>query len=301
MGLTNRIPAIGGIQSAGCAPMVYAWQQGLDTAQPITTPRTHISTLATGDPGRTYTWLRQHMLKGGGGTFESVSDEEAFRAVHILAKLEGLSVEPAAAVAVAGLIRLVRSGQIKPTDVVVVNCSGHTLPVEKEILGEGRVYNLSLATTGVEPQDADASPKLRESPEEGLLAALSEVTTGRFSRILIVDDTPDARRLILRILQTQGDYTFYEAVDGRSAIEIARCEVPDLIVLDLMMPEVDGFAVLDALKQDARTAEIPVIVVTAKELITAEKVRLKGHIHSLMQKGEFMGEDLTEEVKALLG
>jgi len=139
-----------------------------------------------------------------------------------------------------------------------------------------------------------------ETPEEGLLAALSKVTTERFSRIIIVDDTPDARRLIMRILQSQGDYTLFEATDGKQAIEMAKREIPDLIILDLMMPEVDGFAVLDALKQDSQTAEIPVIVVTAKELTADEKTRLKGRIHSLMQKGEFMGDDLADEVKSLL-
>lgn len=289
MGLTDKIPALAGIQSAGCAPMVHAWQQGLDVAEPVRSPRTHITTLSTGDPGRTYTWLRQHMHQDGGGIFESVTDEEAFRTIHIIAKMEGLSIEPASAVAFAGLIKLVRMGVIKPTDVIVVNCTGHTMPIEKEILGEGWSHNVAAPAKG-----------LQETPEEGLLAALSKVTNERFSRILVVDDTPDARRLILRILQSQGNYTLFEAEDGKQAIEMARQQQPDLIVLDLMMPEVDGFAVLDALEDDVRTASIPVIVVTAKELSAEEKTRLQGRIHSLMQKGEFMGDDLSDEVKALL-
>jgi threonine synthase len=297
MGLTNQVPALAGIQSAGCAPMVHAWKQGLDVADPVRSPRTHITTLSTGDPGRTYTWLRQHMLAGGGGVFESVTDEEAFRTIHILAKMEGLSVEPAAAVAFAGLIRLVRAGQIKPSDLVVVNCTGHTMPIEKEILGEGWARNLAPAGAG----EARSSMALPETQEEGLLAALSKVTMERFSRIIIVDDTPDARRLIMRILQSQGDYTLFEATNGREAIEMAQREIPDLIILDLMMPETDGFAVLDSLKQNSQTADIPVIVVTAKELTEEEKNRLKGRVHTLMQKGEFMGDDLADEVKALLG
>lgn len=82
---------------------------------------------------------------------------------------------------------------------------------------------------------------------------------------------------------------------------MAQREIPDLIILDLMMPETDGFAVLDSLKQNSQTADIPVIVVTAKELTEEEKNRLKGRVHTLMQKGEFMGDDLADEVKALLG
>ena len=289
MNLIDRIPAMAHIQAEGCAPMVHAWLQGRAEADAIRSPRTLITTLATGDPGRTYTLLRARMLDGGGGTFESVSDEEAFRTLHIVAKMEGLSIEPAAAVAFAGLIKMARAGQIKPTDVVVVNCSGHTMPIEKMILGDNWARDLQVS-----PQ------ALRDTPEEGLFAALSRVTAERFPSVAIVDDTPDARRLIRRILQSQGDFTLFEAANGREAIELAIRELPDLIILDLMMPEMDGFAVLDALKNDARTASIPVIVVTAKELTAEEKDRLHGRIHTLMQKGEFLNDDLLDEVTALL-
>lgn len=288
MGWIDRIPKIGVIQVEGCAPMVNAWKQGREIAIPIQSPRTHIATLATGDPGRTYTLLRNWMLEGSGGAFESVSDEEAFRAVHFLAKMEGMSVEPAAAVACAGLIKLVRSGQIKPHEVVVMNISGHTLPVERTILGEG--WSRSVVV----------SEAMQAGAEEGLLAALSKITIDRFPRIAIVDDHPEARRLIRRILQSQGDYTLFEAASGREAIELAQREHPDLIILDLMMPEVDGFGVIEALQAQPETAEIPIIVVTAKELTPAEKERLRGHIQSLMQKGDFMSDDLLDEVRALL-
>ncbi|MFC1879624.1 pyridoxal-phosphate dependent enzyme, partial [Chloroflexota bacterium] len=287
MGLIDRVPAIAGIQTEGCSPMVKAWAQNKDTAAPVISPRTHIATLSTGDPGRTYTILRQRMLEDG-GIFESVSDEEAFRTMHILAKLEGLSVEPAAAVAFAGLIKLVRAGQIKSTDVIVVNCTGHTMPIERTILGEGWARNVVLPS------------RVKETtPEEGLLSALNRVTADRFPRVLIVDDTEEARRLIRRILQSQGNFTIMEAANGRQALEIATKEIPDLILLDLMMPEIDGFGVLDLLKANSQTAPIPVVVVTAKELTAEEKTRLSGQIHSLMQKGEFMDDDLLDEVRSL--
>jgi threonine synthase len=66
-----------------------------------------------------------------------------------------------------------------------------------------------------------------------------------------------------------------------------------------MMPKIDGFDVLDALEDNVETATIPVVVVTAKELIPDEKSRLSGQIHALMQKGEFMNDDLLEEVRFL--
>jgi len=289
MGLIDRVPAICGIQTEGCSPIASAWKENKDTATPVVSPRTHIATLSTGDPGRTYTLLRERMLNGGGGLFDSVSDEEAFRTIHILAKLEGISVEPASAVAFAGLIKLVRNGQIKSTDVIVVNCTGHTMSIERSILGDGWARNIVLPTQVEESR-----------PEEGLLAALNRVTADRFPSVLIVDDTEEARRLIRRILQSQGNYAISEAANGRQAIEIAQKELPDLIILDLMMPELDGFAVLDALKANSKTAPIPVVVVTAKDLTPEEKTRLSGQIDSLMQKGEFMNDELLEEVKALI-
>jgi threonine synthase len=289
MGITSRVPAMANIQAQGCAPMVHAWRQGLDIAEPVRSPRTHIATLSTGDPGRTYTLLYQRMRQEGKGICEMVSDEETFRTMHILAKMEGISVEPASAVAFAGLIKLVRAGVIKPSDVVVVNCSGHTMPIEKSILGDHRTRSLIV------PPEASV-----EMPEEGLLAALTRVTSDRFSKIAIVDDHADARRLIRRILQAQGNYTIIEVTNGKDAIEVAQLQMPDMIILDLMMPDVDGFSVLDALKNNPETGSIPVIVVTAKELTKDEKIRLHGRIHSLMHKGEFLNDDLTDEVAAIL-
>jgi len=289
MGLTDRNPAVASVQSAGCAPMVHAWKQDKNVADPVTSPRTHIATLATGDPGHTYTILRERMLQGGGGTFESVTDEQAFRAIHVLAKMEGLSMEPASAVAFAGLIKMARSGKIKPTDVVVVNMTGHTMPVEKTILGEGWVQDIEIP---------EKPPEVK--PEEGLLSALSRITPKRYSNIAIVDDHSHARRLIRRILQSQGEYTIFEAANGREAVELAQKEELDVMVLDLMMPEMDGFSVLDALKADEKTASISVIVVTAKTLTADEKARLRGRIHTLMRKGEFLDEELAGEIDSLL-
>ncbi len=290
MGWIDAVPKIAMLQSEGCAPMTQAWKDNLDVAQAVNVPRTRIETLATGDPGRTYTILRQKMLAGRGGTVESVTDEEAFRAIHLMAKMEGLSIEPAAAVSIAGVIKMIRAGQIRPDDVVVVNCTGHTMPVEGSILGDDWARDVFLPSTEA----------LEESQEEGLLAALQQVAAERFPRIAIVDDQPEVRQLIRRILQSQGEYELFEACNGREAVELAQREHPNLMILDLMMPELDGFSVLNALQSQAETADIPVIVVTAKELTTVEKEQLKGHIQTLMQKGDFMSDELLEEVKSLL-
>jgi threonine synthase len=288
LGMIDRIPAMAPIQADGCAPMVESWRKGLETAEPVLSPKTRIETLATGDPGRTYVMLRKQVNETH-GVFESVSDEDAFRAMHVLAKMEGISAEPAAAVAFAGLFKLVRAGIIKSSDTVVVNCTGHTLPAEQFLFGEGWTRDVDLQRQEITP-----------TPQEGLLSALNNVTPNRFPRVVVVDDTPEARRLIRRILQSQGDFEISEATNGREAIELVTRERPDLVILDLMMPEVDGFAVLDSLRGKPETANIPVIVATAKELTVDEKSRLQGQIQSLMLKGDFLNDEFLEEVRSLI-
>jgi threonine synthase len=287
MGWISHIPNIAIIQPDGCSPMTQAWRANLETA-PAVQPETTISTLATGDPGRSYALLREKIMQTG-GTFESVSDAEAYRALHFLAKMEGLSIEPASGVAVAGLIKMVRSGQITASQSVVVNVSGHTMPVEQDILGNDGAKNVVMP-----------AKKADENAEEGLLAALTRVTSDRYSTVAIVDDNPDVRRLVRRILQSQGNYVLLEAENGVEAVKLIQEKLPDLVILDLMMPELDGFGVMDALQKDPSTADIPVIVVTAKELTQNEKTRLHGHIQSLMQKGNFLSDELLDEVRTLI-
>ncbi len=289
LGLIDRIPALACIQADGCAPMVESWKKGLEKAEPVLSPKTRIETLATGDPGRSYVMLRQQVNETN-GVFESVSDEDAFRAMHVLAKMEGISAEPAAGVAFAGLFKLVRAGVIKPTDTVVVNCTGHTMPAEQFLFGEGWTRDVDL----------QAKQELAPTPQEGLLSALNNVTPNRFPRVVVVDDTSDARRLIRRILQSQGDFEIFEAAGGREAIALIVKEQPDLVILDLMMPEMDGFAVLDELRSKPETANIPVIVATAKALTVDEKRRLQGQIQSLMLKGDFLNDEFLEEVRSLI-
>ena len=286
MGWVDRIPSFAPIQAEGCAPMVNSWKKGLDKAEPIKSPKTRIETLATGDPGRAYEFLRDH-VNNTNGAFESVSDEEAFRAMHVLAKMEGISAEPAAAVAFAGLFKLIRAGVIKPSDTVVVNCTGHTMPAEPSILGDNWSRDIKF-------------PTVEETPQEGLLSALTQVAPERFPKIVIVEDTTEARRLIRRILQSQGNFTIIEATNGREGLDLIQRELPDLIILDLMMPEMDGFTVIESLRANPETAVIPVIVATAKELTPDEKNRLSGQIQSLMQKGDFLNDEFLEEVKSLI-
>lgn len=289
MDLVTRLPKLGIIQVAGCAPMVNSFDAGLEEADPVLNPQTLVSTISTGHPGAAYPYLRRVVLDRG-GAFVKVPDEEVFRAMHVLAKMDGISMEPAAATAFAGLFKMRAEGIVHPRDVVVVNCSGHTFPVEKYLLGDDWQQSVEMV------QGSDAIPFPQE---EGLLASLERLDM-RTRRIAIIEDSVDSARLLRRVLQAQGDYQIEEAHGGHEGLEMIQRSVPDLILLDLMMPGLDGYGVLEALEADERLRGIPVIVVTARDLSSAERHRLGRRVHRSLQKGTFLSTDILDEIAEIL-
>lgn len=287
MGFIDKMPKLAIIQAAGCAPIANSFKAGLSEAESVTDPQTRITTVATGSPGAVYPFLRNVVLEHG-GAMETVTDEEAFRAMHVMAKMDGLSMEPAAAIACAGVFKLLSQQAIKPHEVVVVNVSGHTFPVEKHLLGDRRMRTVGTV-------EAAALSARSQAPREGLMAALNRLDA-RVKRVAIIEDDPDAARLLRRILQARGQYHIFAASDGRAGLDVIRREQPDLILLDLMMPELDGFTLLDIMKKEEDLRDVPVIVVTAKELTPVERRRLDGQVESLLEKGAFMEEDLLEDI-----
>ncbi len=284
LGLVDKMPALGIIQPSGCAPMVRAYNNGRSVVTPVENPETIITTLATGDPGRAYELLF-NLVNENGGAMEDASDEEAFNATRLIARTEGLSVEPATAVAFAGVIKLARRGIIKPNEVVVINCSGHTFPVEKQILGDQFARQVDVSKQGARVS----------VPAEGLLAALQQMDE-RVRKVVVIEDNADAGRLISRILKVQGNYDVHLADGGAEGVLLVERVQPDVVITDLMMPDIDGFSVINALKSDPHTADIPIIVLTAKELTVQERERLGGQIESLLQKGTFMDEELLKSI-----
>jgi CheY-like chemotaxis protein len=87
------------------------------------------------------------------------------------------------------------------------------------------------------------------------------------------------------------------ASNGRDAIDIARRELPDLIILDLMMPEMNGFEVVEALQGQPDTARIPVLVVTAKIITAEDRARLSGYVTAVMEKAAFDPARFAAEVR----
>jgi CheY-like chemotaxis protein len=115
-------------------------------------------------------------------------------------------------------------------------------------------------------------------------------------RVLVVDDDPKAVELIA-IHMGGLAATVLRAHGGHEAIEAARRELPDLIFLDLLMPDVSGFDVIEALKDDSHTARIPIVVVTAKDLTAWDRSTLSGHVMAIMEKPGFDGARFIAEVR----
>ncbi len=137
--------------------------------------------------------------------------------------------------------------------------------------------------------------------EEELLAALARLDQKEEeAKVLVIDDQADDILLIRRILEAQPGYGVIEGHGGQIGIDLVYQHKPDLIILDLMMPEMDGFAVLEALKRDTDTRNIPVIVITAKVLTKEERQRLNGQVEVLLHKGLFTEQELLEDLARAL-
>ena len=91
--------------------------------------------------------------------------------------------------------------------------------------------------------------------------------------ILVIDDDEDIRQFLKRTLETAGGYTVLTAGNGRDGIKQARKKLPDLVLLDIMMPGLDGFDVLKRLKSDYKTMSIPVVILSSE---TSEEIKVKG-------------------------
>jgi len=113
--------------------------------------------------------------------------------------------------------------------------------------------------------------------------------------VLIVDDEPAARELARRNLEQDG-WAVLEAANGAEACELLKQQTPAVIVLDLIMPVMDGFEFMTVLRSDPRWHSVPVIVVTAMELTPDERQRLNGSVTSILAKNDFSLETLLAEV-----
>jgi signal transduction histidine kinase/CheY-like chemotaxis protein len=116
--------------------------------------------------------------------------------------------------------------------------------------------------------------------------------------VLVVEDDAATRELIRRTL-VAGGWNVREASNGREALTMIQRSRPDLVLLDLMMPEMDGFEFLEQLRANPEWRGIPVVVVTAKDLTPADRERLNGRVRSILQKSAYTHEELAREIRSV--
>ena len=117
--------------------------------------------------------------------------------------------------------------------------------------------------------------------------------------VLIVEDDAEMRELLRRNLEKEG-WAVSEAENGRVALERMAENRPELILLDLMMPEMDGLQFLEEIRKQEVWKSIPIVVITAKELTAEDRLRMKGSVTQILQKGAYSQEELLRAVHKLV-
>jgi CheY-like chemotaxis protein len=139
---------------------------------------------------------------------------------------------------------------------------------------KNRGYALGAADYLVKPVDRSK-----------LIETLSSICGSTAGRALLVDDDEIVRRSVRQALEPIG-WKVSEAENGELAVEVLATARPDVIILDLMMPKMDGFEFLDELRARPDWQDIPVVIITAKDLTGEERERLNGGVERIIQKSD---------------
>jgi signal transduction histidine kinase/DNA-binding response OmpR family regulator len=124
-------------------------------------------------------------------------------------------------------------------------------------------------------------------------------TVDRPCSVLVVEDEVDSRDMMRRTLEDDG-WNVCEAENGRIGLEKVEDCAPDLILLDLLMPEMDGFEFISELRENESWRRIPVVVLTAKEMTAEDHARLEGQVRRIFQKASFSRQELVSEIRTAI-
>jgi CheY-like chemotaxis protein len=138
-----------------------------------------------------------------------------------------------------------------------------------------------------------------------MLSRIRHLTNGRNDRrtvqkILVVDDDATALFLAASFLEREG-FLVKKAKNGSEAIQALSDQKPDLVILDLLMPKMTGFDVIETMRSDPELKNIPVIIITAKDLTAEDRSMLSGQVRRLMLKTSYNIHDLLYEIKHAIG
>jgi signal transduction histidine kinase/DNA-binding response OmpR family regulator/HAMP domain-containing protein len=274
---TIRLPAIVGPTTAAVAPAAPVAPDGEPTPP---APAAGPLVLAIDDDPTVHDLLRRFLQPEGYQVVSATTGEEGLRLAETLAPaavtldvlmphLDGWAV----------LAALKANPALAEIPVIMLTI------VEERNLG----YTLGAADYLTKPIARDR-----------LLGVLAKhCPEARARAVLVVDDDAATREVVRRTLASDG-WTVDEAPNGRVALDRVAAERPALILLDLMMPEMDGFAFLAALRERPEGRAIPVVVLTARELSAADRQRLNGYVSAIIQKGAYSRDELLAELRERL-
>jgi CheY-like chemotaxis protein len=159
--------------------------------------------------------------------------------------------------------------------------------VDKKALG----FRLGAAAYLLKPLDPAA---VRET-----LNRVIGATLPRQKHVLVLDDDPNVADMLRQFLP-ESEFRLDSALDGVAGLQAIEANRPDILLLDLIMPRLDGFGVIDSLRADPRTRDLPIIVISAKDLTEGEACRLKETVALVMKKQGFQSEKLVDEINDIL-
>lgn len=172
--------------------------------------------------------------------------------------------------------------ETRPIPVVMISI------VDKKPLG----YRLGAADYLVKP--------MQEHELLDFLGRLKQANGGVApQRILVVDDDPNVASMVRQLLEER-PFSVESALDGRLALEVIARATPDVILLDLVMPRLDGFGVIEKLAENPAWRQIPVVVLTAKSLDARDAQRLRRGVAAVIQKQGLSGEQLIREISQVM-
>ena len=236
------------------------------------------------DDAKAATLLRLHLERAGFRVIHAVTAESALEiTTHETPDLITLDIHLPGMDGWECLERIRKIERLAAIPVVIVSIVADR--VRGLAMGANQV--LQKPVSHDEFSRALAAVGFRMSPEAGRRA------------VLIIDDDPKSVQIVGTYLDQVG-LRVLTAFGGRDGIDCARRELPDLIVLDLMMPDVSGFDVVHELKGDTATSTIPIIIISAKQITAEDRARLDGDVQQVIEKSAFDHELFIGEVNRAL-
>ena len=156
---------------------------------------------------------------------------------------------------------------------------------------KGKAFALGAADYLLKP--------IRQADLLTTLRSVGVVVRGTPMTVLAIDDDPTTLELLAAVLEPEG-FRVLRARTGEQGVEVAKSEQPDIVILDLLMPGIDGFHVLDCLEQSPVTQGLPIVIFTVKQLTAEDKRRLRGRVVWLAQKQEFSRQSFVGTIRGVL-